>query len=162
MQTGLDELRVNPKLLLHTLPSETLYLAKLWDSGPAAFHHFPQEIGENGIHPNWLQPFKTEGSNPNLYPKIDIGEKYVPPSKFGTYSWIIRITLRRCSCSPLTTRKIYINQNHMSPIKMSLNIHETIPTANPSVPQFLRQLNLCEDQKGLEKQNIQHSDASKA
>lgn len=52
MQTGLDEQRVNPKLLLRTLPSETLYLAKLWGSSAAAFHHFPQEIGENGIHPN--------------------------------------------------------------------------------------------------------------
>lgn len=103
MQTGLDEQRVNPKLLLRTLPSETLYLAKLWGSSAAAFHHFPQEIGENGIHPNWLQPLKTEGSNPNLSPKIDIGEKYVPPSKFVTYSWIIRITLQRCSCSPMTT-----------------------------------------------------------
>lgn len=48
----------------------------------------------------------------------------------------------------------------MSPIKTSLNILETI--ANPSVPQFLRQLNLHEDQKGLEKQNIQHSNASTA
>jgi len=45
----------------------------------------------------------------------------------------------------------------MPTVKKSLNIHKTIPAANPSVPQFLRQ-DLHEGQKGLEKQTIRGSD----
>lgn len=53
--------------------------------------------------------------------------------------------------------EIETNQDQIPPVEKSLNIHETIPTANPSVPQFLRQ-DLHEDQKGLEKENIQGGD----
>lgn len=45
----------------------------------------------------------------------------------------------------------------MPPTEMSLNACKTIPTANPSVPQFFRQ-DLHKDQKCLENQHIQGHD----
>lgn len=65
LQTVFRESGVNPKSLSRMLPSEERYLTERSGSDPSAFHHFPQESGESGIHLNCLQPSKTGVSNPN-------------------------------------------------------------------------------------------------